>query len=250
MKVKAFITAAGMGKRFGFLTHRVNKSLMKVEGKPLVAHIVDKLQKSGIREIYVATGYQSHQLERCLANRAGCVFNPFYKVAGILGSFWEARFHLEGNAFIFTTSDHFFHPSVLKGCLKGGADIRVVVQKKQRYTKEDAKVILRGSEVVDLGKDLPVDGADGEFGGMACFSAKASALFFKELRSHFDKGELGGYMMGILKAIRQKHNLPIRYSLCGENTRIEVDSVHDLIAARSMAKSFDASRRAGLARPR
>src|SRR3989338_3210538 len=99
MKVKALITAAGMGRRFGALTRRTNKCLLKVEGKPLVCHILDKLRARRVTEVYLISGYGSRDVERVVDGRASVVFNPFYRVSGILGSFWAARPHLDGKAF-------------------------------------------------------------------------------------------------------------------------------------------------------
>ena len=244
MKVKAFITAAGMGKRFGALTQKTNKCLLKVDGRPLISHILDKLEAAGIRDTVVVTGYQSPLIDKCVGQRAQTVFNPFYRVSGILASFWAARHSLEGRPFLFTTSDHFFHPAVLRDCLLApSSDIRIVVQKKKRYTKEDAKVTIRGLNVLNIGKNIPVDEAQGEFGGMAYFSPRASSRFFKELQLHFEKGALGGYMMDLLTLIKQKYTMPIRYSVCSEDSRIEVDSVHDLVQARSLAKKFKRRRK-------
>lgn len=243
MKLKALITAAGIGKRLGALTASKNKALLHVGKKALITHIVEKLRARGIRDIRVVTGFQAGQVEKALGRDARAVFNPFYRVSGILASFWQARAALDGHAFVFTTSDHFFHPSVLADCLKPGADVRIVVQKKPVYTREDAKVLLRGPRVVAISKDLPVRSAQGEFGGMVFFSARASKIFFEELERHFKKGDLGGYMMEVLRASCDRHGVPIRYSICGRNTRIEVDSVHDLIAARRLAGRFRARKK-------
>ncbi len=236
MKVKALITAAGLGKRFGALTRRTNKALLRVKGKPLIHHIVSRLRGEGIRDVVVVVGYQGAALRHSLGNGVRTVLNPFYRVSGILGSFWAARDELDGRAFVFTTSDHFFRRGVLRGILRAEGDVRIVVQKKPRYTKEDAKVIISGSRIVRIGKDIPLEEADGEFGGMTYFSPKASRLFFEETERMFEDGGLHGYMMEVLAALAARHGLPIRYSLCGEDSRIEVDSVHDLIAARRMAK--------------
>jgi choline kinase len=171
---------------------------------------------------------------------AKTLFNPFFQVSGILGSFWAARSFLEGENFLFTTTDHFFHPSVLRGCLCRHSnhlcDIRIVIQKKSRYTREDAKVVIRKSEILKLGKDLPLRQADGEFGGMAYFSSRASRLFFRLLQIQLEKEGLEGYVMDILN--RMKEQYPICFSTCGEGERIEIDSVYDLIEARKMAKKW------------
>lgn len=240
--VKALITAAGLGTRFGALTRRTNKALLKVEGKPLILHIVEKLWAQGVRDIVVVTGYQSEQVRRALPSPRGgrvrTVFNPFYPVSGILGSFWAARPALDGRPFLFTTSDHFFHPSVLAACLGGKGEVRIVVQKKRAYTKEDAKVIMSGRKVVRISKAVPAGEADGEFGGMTFFSPRASALFYRELEARLGQGALKGYMMEILEILARRHGLGIRPAPCGESARIEVDSVHDLVAARRLAQGF------------
>ncbi len=238
MKVKALITAAGMGKRFGALTKATNKSLLSVAGKPLLLDILASFRRSGIRDICLVTGYQARRLETATQGLAQPVYNPFFAVSGILGSFWAAREVLSGHPFVFTTSDHFFHDSILKACMRKTPHIRIVIQKKKAYTKEDAKAIIRGRRVLQLGKDLPLKEVHGEFGGMAYFSALASRYFFVELRSHFENHGLQGYMMEILLKVSHKYGIPILYSLCEENKRIEIDSVHDLITARKMAASF------------
>jgi len=123
-EIYGLITAAGLGKRFGALTKRTNKCLLHVEGKPLVVYIVEKFKKVGIKDIYVTSGYQNAVVEKYLKSSTKVIYNPFYRVSGILGSFWEARHAMAGKAFLFTTSDHFFHPSVLQNLLKKHGDIK------------------------------------------------------------------------------------------------------------------------------
>lgn len=237
-KVKALITAAGKGRRFGAVTRATNKCLLHVNGEPLIHHILKRFKKLGMRDIYIVTGYQAHRIERCLDRQARSIYNPFYDVSGILGSFWAARTSLSGHPFVFTTSDHYFQSKVLRDCCRPNTHIRIVVQKKRSYTKEDAKVIIRKSRVTQIGKSLPVREAHGEFGGMVYFSGKASRHFFEELEAHLEHEGLHGYMMEILVKISQKYSMPITYSLCGEDDRIEVDSVPDLIQARHIASRF------------
>jgi len=243
MKVKALITAAGLGKRLGFLTRNTNKGLLKVSGQPLILDILKKLRAQGIDDIFIVTGYQAGHFRKHLDlyfdKGAKTLFNPFFRVSGILVSFWIARPFLDGENFIFTTTDHFFHPSVLKDCLhhqKHRCKIRVVVQKKQRYTREDSKVMIQKDRILKFGKDLPLSHVNGEFGGMAYFSSEASRLFFRLLEIHLEKDGLQGYMMDILNKMKDQFQMPICFSTCGEHSRIEIDSVHDLIKAREMEK--------------
>ena len=225
-----------LGKRFGAVTRSTNKGLLVVHQQSLLLHIIRKFKEVGIQDTYVVAGYQRERLKKEVGSQATIILNPFYSVSGILGSFWMARQALKDSPFLFTTSDHYFESQVLAQCLGSCRDVCVVVQKKKRYTKEDAKVILKGDEVVAMEKDLPVKEAQGEFGGMVYFSQKGARLFFKILENTLEKAVLKGYVMDILNRMRDQHGMPIHYSLCFEGSRIEIDSVYDLIKARKLGR--------------
>ncbi len=237
-KVKILITAAGMGKRFGALTKQKNKSLMTIEGKPLIIDIISKFRAVRLTDISIITGFQAKQIENAVKGLAKTIYNPFFAVSGILGSFWAARHNFKSSGFIFTTSDHLFTSDLLRKLAQSKGDLCILVEKKKSYTKEDAKVIITRNRVLQMGKDIPVKEAHGEFGGMAYFSKRASKYFFDELKAHFQHHGLNGYMMELMVRVSQKHNMPIKYLICEEQSRIEIDSVHDLIAARKIASNF------------
>ena len=115
-KVKALITAAGRGKRFGAVTRTTNKCLLSVAGKPLLDQILERLEEFGIRNVTIVTGYQAQRLASLVNDRAKTIYNPFYSVSGLLGSFWSARHELSGFPFVFTTSDHYFETPLLESC--------------------------------------------------------------------------------------------------------------------------------------
>ncbi len=58
MKV-AVIFAAGQGKRLNSLTKKTHKSLIKIDGTPLIEHLINNLlQLKNLKEIIVITGYK------------------------------------------------------------------------------------------------------------------------------------------------------------------------------------------------
>ena len=61
---KAVLLAAGRGTRLGSLTADRPKPLLEVAGKPLIAHIVGGLIKSGLREFVVVAGHLAEQVEQ------------------------------------------------------------------------------------------------------------------------------------------------------------------------------------------
>jgi UDP-N-acetylglucosamine diphosphorylase / glucose-1-phosphate thymidylyltransferase / UDP-N-acetylgalactosamine diphosphorylase / glucosamine-1-phosphate N-acetyltransferase / galactosamine-1-phosphate N-acetyltransferase len=61
--MKAVILAAGKGTRMKELTNEVPKPMLKVEGKPILEHIVSGLASAGIREIFIVTGFRAETIE-------------------------------------------------------------------------------------------------------------------------------------------------------------------------------------------
>jgi UDP-N-acetylglucosamine diphosphorylase / glucose-1-phosphate thymidylyltransferase / UDP-N-acetylgalactosamine diphosphorylase / glucosamine-1-phosphate N-acetyltransferase / galactosamine-1-phosphate N-acetyltransferase len=61
--MKAVILAAGKGTRMRELTNDVPKPMLKVQGKPILEHIVQGLMTTGIREFCIITGYRADVVE-------------------------------------------------------------------------------------------------------------------------------------------------------------------------------------------
>lgn len=60
--MKAMIFAAGLGTRLKPLTDQIPKALVKVNGLPLLEHVIIKLINSGVTEIIVNVHYLSNQI--------------------------------------------------------------------------------------------------------------------------------------------------------------------------------------------
>ena len=61
MKEIAILMAAGLGSRMRPLTDTIAKPLVKVNGTPLIETVIAALEKRGVAEIYVVTGYKAEQ---------------------------------------------------------------------------------------------------------------------------------------------------------------------------------------------
>jgi len=70
--VKAVILAAGKGTRMRELTDELPKPMLKVQGKPILEHILDGLAAAGIQEVFIVTGFRAEVIEGFFGNGKRC----------------------------------------------------------------------------------------------------------------------------------------------------------------------------------
>src|SRR5258706_6603858 len=61
--MKAVILAAGKGTRMKELTNELPKPMLRVQGKPILEHILGGILAAGVREIFIVTGYRAETIE-------------------------------------------------------------------------------------------------------------------------------------------------------------------------------------------
>ena len=68
--MRAVILAAGKGTRMRELTSDLPKPMLKVQGKPILEHILEGVRAAGVGEFCIITGYRAEVVESCLATEA------------------------------------------------------------------------------------------------------------------------------------------------------------------------------------
>lgn len=67
--IHALVMAGGSGRRLGALTQSVPKPLLPVGGKPILEHVLTRLESAGVSYITVSVHYLAEQIEQFLAAR-------------------------------------------------------------------------------------------------------------------------------------------------------------------------------------
>src|SRR5436305_11975991 len=68
--MKAVILAAGKGTRMKELTHELPKPMLRVQGTPILEHILVGLKSAGVREIFIVTGFRADVIENYFGDGA------------------------------------------------------------------------------------------------------------------------------------------------------------------------------------
>ncbi|MBI2067946.1 MAG: NTP transferase domain-containing protein [Deltaproteobacteria bacterium] len=228
--MKALITTAGLGTRLEKMRH-TNKCLLEVGDRSILRRSLDSLHQHGIHEVYVVTGHFAEKVEKEVVGKATCLFNPFYKVSGIVISIWFAKSFLYKEDFIFLTGDVVYDSGLIDKILKIKKDIVIPMEKKNEYDKEDSKVIARDGKVESMGKRLPLSKVSGEFCCIAAFNNRGSKHLFDKIDSFLTRGKLKTNLMAVFNELIADgvHLTPIDVTGI---PRIEIDFLKDLEDAR------------------
>jgi choline kinase len=185
--MKAFIGAAGRGKRLGPETAEIPKCMVQVAGRPILHRQLDALAAAGATEFVIVRGYLGDRISTG-AHRARFVENPEWETNNILASLMFAA-HEMTDGFLFSYSDIVFAPAHALRVAEFSGAVGLVIDQRWRetYVGRDLHPISEaelasvqqtptGTIVDRVGKTVvPADAAVGEFIGLAKFSPVGAA---------------------------------------------------------------------------
>lgn len=104
--MKAVILAAGLGKRLATVSAQKPKVLVKVGGKTLIEHNLEKLRNLGITQIAVVIGYKGEMVKELLGNSVS-YFEQKERL-GTAHAFYCAKDFVDEPFFLALNGDMFF----------------------------------------------------------------------------------------------------------------------------------------------
>ena len=112
--------AAGKGSRLGDLTENKPKAFLEIEGIKLIEYSIALLHAYGIKDIILVTGYMNEKYEELVKKYDGivCVYNPFYEMMNVLGSFYMAQEYLKEEDTIYMHADTLCDPDIFENMIK------------------------------------------------------------------------------------------------------------------------------------
>jgi len=120
--VRALVLAAGIGKRLAPLTDDRPKGLIDLEGRSLLARLLDGLQAAGVAETALVVGYRQEQIRAHLGTEhrgmtVRYLENPHY-TQGPLLSLWTGRAEFERDDVLLADGDVLFAPALLERVIR------------------------------------------------------------------------------------------------------------------------------------
>ena len=185
--MNAIIIAAGSGKRISNDVKNIPKSMVKVNGRPIIEYQLSVLNKAGINEIYVITGPHS---EKFNIKNIKYVKDEEYEKHDILGSLMKAKKFFEKDTLILY-SDIIFELKIIKKIMNSKENISIAVdmnweknyEGRTEHLKSEAENVelKNNSDIIRIKKNIEnVNNNVGEFLGIIKFTNKGSELFIKK----------------------------------------------------------------------
>ena len=232
--MKALILAAGLGTRLAPITNDRPKSLVPVNGQPIILKQIDNLHKNGITDITVVSGYKANILEEkihALYPEIRIIESVDYATTNNMYSAYLAHEVMENSDFLMMNADVFYDASVVTALLNFEAP-NAIVTDIGNYLEESMKVVEENGRLDKISKSIEKADALGASIDVYKFSSDAGKKFFGKCAEYIEtKKELKMWSEVALNDILKD----VEFRACPLVGRwLEIDNHDDLAAAEKL----------------
>ena len=235
--MKALILAAGVGSRLAPLTDHMPKSLVEVNGTPILMKQIENLHACGITDITVVSGYLSHVLASAVGGKypeIRILESVDYAITNNMYSAYLAKEAMAGQGFLMMNADVFFDASVIRALVDCPHPNAIVVD-VGRYMEESMKVMERNGKLTAIAKTIPPAQALGCSIDVYKFSPAAADAFFAKcseyIEANNDRKQWSEVALNDILTEVDFYACPLR------GRWLEIDTQDDLFAAEKLFAS-------------
>ena len=190
MSLTPIIIGAGRGKRLRALTADQPKPYAPIGDRRILDWLLESLAEAGLLAPVFIGGYMIDRIRTDYPTLSYC-HNDRWETNNILASLFCAEAHME-DGFVCTYGDILFRSDIVCRLLEhpGDAVLCVDTDWRRRYAdrsqhpENDAeKIVAESDRVIRVSRAVTADEANGEYIGVAKFSAKGAS----SLREHYHR---------------------------------------------------------------
>jgi len=187
--MKALILAAGMGKRISHYSNDKPKCLLDINGKSILEHQLNKLEKVGIKkkDIIIVTGYKAEYIKKIAGNEIKYIHNFDYASTNSLYSMWLARKENFNDGMLLLNADIIFHKDILVKLVER-KDNTLAVDFNKKLIDGEMNVIVKNEKIIQIDKGIKANNANGESVQIVKFNHKSVKILYKECDNLIKQG--------------------------------------------------------------
>lgn len=186
--MKALILAAGFGSRLAPITDNCPKSLVPVNGQPILFKQIDNLLENNIDDITVISGYKAEVLESAVHEKypnVKIINSVDYATTNNMYSAYLGKKDFYGENFLMMNADVFFDSSVISSLLACEYEDAIVTD-IGTYNEESMKVIEKDGRLVEIAKTVSKEDALGSSIDVYKFSSDGGKAFFDKCSEYIE----------------------------------------------------------------
>ena len=245
--MQALILAAGFGKRLRPITDKIPKSLVEVNGVPLLVNALECLSGRNIKDVLMVVGDKKDQIVEKLGHQykdmnITYIENPIYQNTNNVYSFWLAKNYVQDDL-LMLECDLFYNRTLIDNFLaNSNADCNLLVSKYDP-AKMDGTVV----ETDDANKVRSLIIKSDQTQNPNDFTNHAKTVniyFFKEefitqkffpaIELYVKTQSVNSYYELVLGSLIYFKNSDISAIYCDPDEWCEIDDIIDLERANSM----------------
>lgn len=152
--MKALILAAGFGKRLQPITNTIPKSMVDVNGTPLLVNVLNNLTELGIKDIGIVVGHMASYIKENIGTEwKGASISYFensrYRETNNVVSLNMAQSFCDDDM-LMLECDIYYHKELLEALLAGKGECSILVSPFNPQTMDGSVVRVDGDKAVEL----------------------------------------------------------------------------------------------------
>ena len=152
--MKALILAAGFGKRLQPITNRIPKSMVEVNGTPLLCNALNNVTALGISEIGIVVGHMADYIKEHIGNEWNGVpvryfENERYLETNNVVSLYKAAEFCDDDM-LMLECDIYYHKEMLEALMRGEGDCSILVSPFNPITMDGTVIRVDGNKAMEL----------------------------------------------------------------------------------------------------
>jgi HAD superfamily hydrolase (TIGR01450 family) len=233
--MKAIILAAGIGSRLQPITDIKPKTLVCVNGRPMIEWIIDSLLQSLVDDIVVCVGYKANDLidhiTKIYGKKANIKFviNSVYDSTNNMYSLYLARDYLYDDVLIMNADLVFDHTIIRDLIMIDGSAVAVDVG---LYQEESMKVVIKNNSIAGISKKIPQSDSYGCSIDIYKFDSIASDILHNEITRIIEvENDLNQWTEVLLDRVFENGSVDALAFDIGHRSWYEIDNFEDLAKA-------------------